>query len=163
VIVECVGLKRFLREEKFRNIDEKREGAGGSVVGRNKIAEDGPLFVGVFAMSAEMLSKEAIVGDGVVIAEEEDLAASGFYTEAAGGSGAPILLTDVAEIRIRKQEVAAEGLGVVGGAIVDHDDFPARSGEGLKSQGSEAEAELVSPIVGRDDEGEFEVVPASPL
>ena len=80
MIVECVGLKRFLREEKFRNIDEKREGAGGSVVGRNKIAEDGPFFVRMFAMGAEVLSEKTIIGDGVVVAEEKNFAASGFYT-----------------------------------------------------------------------------------
>ena len=159
MIVECVRLECFLREEKLRNIDEKREGAGGSVVGRNKIAEDGPFFVRVFAMSAEVLSEKAIIGDSVVVAKEEDFAASGFYAEAASGSRATIFLTNVTEIGIWKQEVAAKGFGVIGRTIVDHDDFPARSGEGLKSQRCEAQAELVGTIVGRDDDGEFEIVP----
>ena len=114
MIVECVRLERFLREEKFRNIDEKREGAGGSVVGGNEIAEDGPLFVRVVAMGAEVLSEKTIIGDSVVIEKEEDFAASGFYAEAAGGSRAAIFLTNVTEIRIREQEVAAKRFGVVG-------------------------------------------------
>src|SRR6267154_1340310 len=121
--------------------------------------EDGPFFVRVVAMCAEVLSEKAIIGDSVVVAKEEDSAASGFYAEAASGSRATILLTNVTEIGIGKQEVAATGFGVIGGAVVDHDDFPARSEESLKSQRCEAQAELVGTIVGRDDDGEFEIVP----
>src|SRR6266404_5949231 len=105
-----------------------------------------------------MLGEKAIIRDGVVVAEEKDFAARGFYAEAAGGSCAAIFLTDVMEIGVGKCKVTAEGFGVCERAIVDDNDLPSVGRESLKSECSKAEAKLVRAVISGDNNGEVQAL-----
>ncbi len=109
---------------------------------------------GKHAICGEEFFEQIGLGDGVVVdvCEKGRLGGAGAGVAGFRKTGARAGNAADANAFVHGGEGAEDGVSVIGGGVIDDDDFGARGGQGLAAGGEEAAGQEIGAIVSADDE-----------
>lgn len=109
---------------------------------------------GKHAIRGEEFFEQIGLGDGIVVdvCENGRLGRAGAGVAGMGQAGTWAENAADADAFVQGGEGAEDGGSVIGGGVIDHDDFGARGGQGLAAGGHKAAGQEIGAIVSADDE-----------
>ena len=154
--------------ERGKRLERRRGGTIGAVIageegripsgergwkGKLDAAADAAGF-GECAIGGEEFFEEIGLGDGIVvdICENGRLGRAGAGVAGMGETGNGTENATDADAVVHGGERAEHGGSVIGGGVVDGDDFASRGGQRLAAGGQDAARQKIGPIVSADDE-----------